>query len=83
MSIIKLYTFITFAVCTEANTEVNAEGDTCVCAEDFYQTNTADVGEAPQCTACPLGSTTGGSTNSQDISACGKNGRRNISIHWH
>ena len=45
----------------------------CVCADGYYQTS--DVGNPLVCAACPTGSTTGGNTNRQDISACGKNGK--------
>ena len=41
-----------------------------VCAENYYQTSTAN--DPLLCAACPTGSTTQGATNSQDISACGK-----------
>ena len=33
------------------------------------------TGDPLVCQACPTGSTTQGGTNSQDISACGKNGK--------
>ena len=52
----------------------------CVCVADFYQTNAANAHDHPVCEPCPLGSTTEGSTDSQDITACGKNARIIIPI---
>ena len=45
-----------------------------ICAEDYYQTSAE--GEALECQACPIGSTTQGVTNSQAMSACGKNSNK-------
>ena len=53
---------------------------TCVCVADFYQTAPATDIAPPDCTACPVGSTTIGNTNSDDISACGKDQRVIIAI---
>ena len=79
--IIKLCTFIIFAVCSADNTVVDATSETCVCAADYYQTS--DAGAALECKACPSGSTTEGNTNRQNINQCGKNGRIIIPIDWH
>ena len=38
------------------------------------------TGDPLVCQACPTGSTTQGGTNSQDISACGKNGKLSFQI---
>ena len=79
---IKLYTFIFFAVCGDGLEMVTTnEVSTCVCAADYYQTAAATDALPPQCTACPLGSTS--PINSQQIAACGKNTRIFIPIDWY
>ena len=59
---------IIFVVCT-SNTHVMDATLGCVCAENYYETTPATTTDPPGCTACPLGSTTNGGTNSD---ACGK-----------
>ena len=67
--------FIIFSVCIS---DTHAwETNECVCAEDYYQTTSANETVAAVCTACPPGSTTDGSRNS---SACGKYGKNVIHI---
>ena len=49
----------------------------CVCAAGYYQTTAAVGDNPPECTACPLGST------STINSACGKNARIIFPVDWH
>ena len=70
-----MYTSFIFAVC---NADLGLERDTsdeytCVCAVGYYQTVAATADAPVECSACAVGSTTNGDTNSQDITACGKN----------
>ena len=65
--IIKLYTFIIFAVCGTGL--VMDSTNVCVCAAEYYETVAGTSSTAPTCAECPPGSTTDGATNS---SACGK-----------
>ena len=71
--IIKLYTFIIFAVC-DASLGLEMDTNVCVCAAGYYQTAAGDTDNPPTCTTCPTGSTTT-TPNSQSISTCGKNAR--------
>ena len=82
MLIIKFYTFIIFAVCTDDSLEMDTTNGVCICAVGYYQTATGSTTAAPTCNICPVGITTTG-TNSQDTSECGKNTRIIIPIDWH
>ena len=81
--IIKLYTFIICAACTDAShvLETTDGVSTCVCAVGYYQTALGDADNPPTCTSCPYGTTTT-ATDSQDIHACGKNWRIIIPMDW-
>ena len=70
---IKLYTFIIFAVC-DISIGLEMDGNECVCAAGYYETTAAVGDNPPGCTACPLG------TTSTINSACGKNARITIPI---
>ena len=74
-----MYTFIIFAVCIDDSLEMDATNGVCVCAVGYYQTTAANTDHSPVCTACLPGSTTQ-TTNSQDLSDCGKNARIFIPI---
>ena len=61
--------FIIFVVVCPSNTHVIDSTLGCVCAENYYETTPATTTDPPGCTACPIGSTTNGGTNSD---ACSK-----------
>ena len=69
-----MYTFIIFAVCIDDSLEMDATNGGCICAVGYYQTTAVNTDHPPVCAACLPGSTTQ-TTNSQDISDCGKNAR--------
>ena len=82
--IIKLCTFIIFAVCSADNTVVDAASETCVCAADYYQTSDDGADQPLQCAKLAhLEAQQEGNTNPQGIAQCGKNARIIIPIDWH
>ena len=45
------------------------DANQCVCDANYYENGTTSD-NAPNCTACPVGSTTGNDTDVKDITGC-------------